>query len=64
MYNDDIIIPDINIKGRLFVPANSKAIIIFVHGSGSTRFSTRNNFLSKYFSNNKFVKKDLNFFEI
>jgi len=55
MYNDNIVIPNIHIKGSLFIPSNSKAIIIFVHGSGSNRFSTRNNFLSNQFNEHGFA---------
>ncbi len=34
------------ISGNLFVPENAKGIIIFAHGSGSSRFSPRNNFIA------------------
>ena len=55
MYKDHIIIPNIGIKGNLFMPSESKAIIIFVHGSGSNRFSTRNAFISKNFNEQGFA---------
>ncbi len=55
MYNDNVIIPNINIIGNLFIPSKSKAIIIFVHGSGSSRFSNRNAFISKYFNEQGFA---------
>src|SRR6476646_1724527 len=55
MYIDNIVIPTIYLKGRLFIPTNSKAIIIFVHGSGSNRFSIRNEFISKHFSEQEFA---------
>ena len=43
-------IPPVSLKGDLFIPSKSRAIIIFVHGSGSNRFSIRNEFISKYFN--------------
>ena len=55
MYIDNIVIPTIYLKGRLFIPTNSKAIIIFVHGSGSNRFSIRNEFISKHFNEQEFA---------
>ncbi len=55
VYKDHIIIPNIGIKGNLFMPLESKAIIIFVHGSGSNRFSTRNAFISKNFNEQGFA---------
>ena len=36
------------VKGDLFIPANAKAIIIFSHGSGSSRFSKRNQSVAQY----------------
>ena len=55
MYHDHVIIFPINVKGNLFIPSKSKAIIIFVHGSGSNRFSRRNEFISKYFNEHGFA---------
>ena len=41
--NEVIIAVDgINLMGYLFLPKEAKAIIIFSHGSGSSRFSKRN----------------------
>lgn len=37
----------IELKGELIIPSNSKALVIFSHGSGSSRFSQRNNFVAK-----------------
>ena len=34
------------IKGNLNVPENSKAIVLFAHGSGSSRFSPRNQYVA------------------
>ncbi len=33
--------------GNLTIPAESNAIVLFVHGSGSSRFSSRNRFVAK-----------------
>jgi len=40
----DVKIPDGNryLEGRLVVPGHARALIIFAHGSGSSRFSPRN----------------------
>jgi predicted phosphoribosyltransferase/dienelactone hydrolase len=50
MYKAHVVIPSVDIKGDLFIPSESKAIIIFVHGSGSNRFSFRNKFISTHFN--------------
>ncbi len=55
VYNDHVTIYPINVKGNLLIPSKSKAIIIFVHGSGSNRFSIRNEFISKYFNEHGFA---------
>ena len=54
MYNS-VIIPPVNLEGDLFIQSKARAIIIFVHGSGGNRFSTRNNFLSKHFNEQGFA---------
>jgi pimeloyl-ACP methyl ester carboxylesterase len=38
----DVLIPPIGLPGTLRIPRDAKAIVIFVHGSGSSRFSPRN----------------------
>lgn len=38
----------VNLVGDLIVPAQSKGLIIFSHGSGSSRLSPRNRFVSDY----------------
>lgn len=40
-------IGDITVEGELFIPSGSKSLVIFSHGSGSSRFSSRNNFVAK-----------------
>ena len=37
--------------GNLTIPAESNSIVLFVHGSGSSRFSTRNRFVAKTLNN-------------
>lgn len=43
-YQNGVSIPvgDLRLKGELYIPQNAKGIIIFSHGSGSSRFSKRN----------------------
>lgn len=36
------------LEGELFIPVHSKGIIIFSHGSGSSRFSPRNQMVARY----------------
>lgn len=38
----DVLIPPIGLPGSLRIPHDAKAIVVFVHGSGSSRFSPRN----------------------
>jgi putative phosphoribosyl transferase len=35
------------LEGSLCLPRNSRGIIVFAHGSGSSRFSPRNNFVAR-----------------
>jgi putative phosphoribosyl transferase len=48
-HHDVIRIPikKIQLEGELIVPFNSESLVIFSHGSGSSRFSTRNNFVAQ-----------------
>jgi putative phosphoribosyl transferase len=39
-------IPPAGIEGDLAVPPHAKAVILFAHGSGSSRFSSRNRFVA------------------
>lgn len=41
------------IEGNLNVPLNAKGIVLFAHGSGSSRFSPRNQYVSKVFNKSK-----------
>lgn len=44
----EVVIPvgNLHLKGVLVVPAQPKAVVIFSHGSGSSRFSPRNTFVA------------------
>lgn len=46
---DDVIIPikDISLKGLIKIPHNAKNIVLFAHGSGSSRFSSRNQYVAR-----------------
>ncbi|MDP4038743.1 MAG: dienelactone hydrolase family protein [bacterium] len=37
---------DVNLEGSLNIPERSKSIVLFAHGSGSSRFSPRNNYVA------------------
>ncbi len=38
----EVIIPPLGLSGTLTIPAGAHALVVFVHGSGSSRFSPRN----------------------
>lgn len=37
----------VQMEGNLCIPNNAKSMVLFAHGSGSSRFSPRNNFVAK-----------------
>ncbi len=41
-----IAVDSVEVEGMLFLPKNAKGTVIFAHGSGSSRFSPRNNFVA------------------
>jgi putative phosphoribosyl transferase len=43
----DIKFEDFSLSGNLAIPEHSKGIVIFAHGSGSSRFSRRNRFVAE-----------------
>jgi len=43
-----ILLPDAALKGWLEVPPTPTGIVVFAHGSGSSRFSSRNNAVAAY----------------
>jgi putative phosphoribosyl transferase len=55
-YFDQVEIPigKIKLSGELSIPLKATAIIIFSHGSGSSRFSKRNQMVAKYLHENNF----------
>lgn len=38
---------EIELEGELIIPAQAKGIVLFAHGSGSSRFSPRNQFVAR-----------------
>lgn len=48
----DIKIDLISLEGELTIPQNASGLVIFVHGSGSSRFSPRNNYVAKVLQKN------------
>jgi pimeloyl-ACP methyl ester carboxylesterase len=50
----NIPIEDITLKGRLRLAENQKGLIIFSHGSGSSRMSSRNNYVADLLLNEGF----------
>lgn len=55
--NEAIRIPidSVFLEGILSIPENVSGIVIFVHGSGSSRFSPRNTFVAKFLEENGFA---------
>jgi putative phosphoribosyl transferase len=45
----EVLIPakQVALEGELIIPENAKAIVLFAHGSGSSRFSPRNQYVAK-----------------
>ncbi len=43
-----IAVDDVILEGDLAIPPEAKGIVVFVHGSGSSRFSSRNRFVAQY----------------
>lgn len=41
---------DVEVEGNMFLSKDNKAIVIFVHGSGSSRFSPRNQYVAGEFN--------------
>ena len=56
-FNDTISIPvgEIELPGDLIIPENATGIILFSHGSGSSRLSTRNRFVAQYLQSQGFA---------
>lgn len=46
-------IGSLKLEGELIIPAEAKGIVLFAHGSGSSRFSPRNQFVAKFLREQK-----------
>src|SRR5688572_904059 len=44
----EIPVEEVTTKGELIIPNEAKLIVIFAHGSGSSRFSPRNKMVANY----------------
>ena len=44
---------DVIVEGNLALFKDAQGIVVFVHGSGSSRFSSRNQYVARYFNNQK-----------
>lgn len=49
--NIRIPVGEVVVEGKLTIPHNARGIVLFAHGSGSSRFSPRNQYVSKEFVN-------------
>jgi len=56
-YHSDVDIPlsGVTLKGELIIPSTCHAIVLFSHGSGSSRFSARNKMVAEYLQKNNFA---------
>ncbi len=50
----DIPVGSVRLKGELTIPAEARAIVIFSHGSGSSRHSKRNRHVARYLQEKNF----------
>jgi pimeloyl-ACP methyl ester carboxylesterase len=41
---------EVEVEGNLFLPTDTHSIVVFAHGSGSSRFSPRNQYVAKEFN--------------
>ena len=55
-FHKEVSIPvgKVTVQGELIIPLKANGIIIFSHGSGSSRFSTRNQMVAKYLHEKNF----------
>ncbi len=44
---------DISLEGILTIPENAQGLVVFAHGSGSSRFSTRNHYVANILNEEK-----------
>lgn len=50
-----VIISEYSLEGDLAIPIRAKAIVIFAHGAGSSRYSTRNQYIAKVLNESGFA---------
>ena len=55
MFTARVPIGNLEVEGDLFIPERSRIMIIFVHGSGSNKFSLRNRYVSKSLNDHGFA---------
>lgn len=55
-YFNEVLIPheDVKLKGDLILPEGATRLVVFSHGSGSSRFSKRNKEVASYLHNHNF----------
>lgn len=53
--NVTISVKNAELEGDLTIPENAKGLIVFSHGSGSSRKSSRNRFVAGYLNQNGFA---------
>ena len=46
---ESVTVPPANLEGLLRLPKHASGIVVFAHGSGSSRLSPRNNYVADYF---------------
>ena len=46
---------DVALEGTLYIPNNAQGLVLFAHGSGSTRHSPRNRFVAQYLNNGSYA---------
>ena len=51
----DIKVKDADLKGSLYIPQDTKGLVIFSHGAGSNRLSPRNRYVSEELNKNGFA---------
>ncbi|WP_242916185.1 dienelactone hydrolase family protein [Pontibacter liquoris] len=57
IFNDSVRIdmPDVSLIGDLVIPEHAKGLVVFSHGSGSSRHSTRNRFVAQHLQRSGFA---------
>lgn len=57
VYNDqvNIMAGDAGLEGNLTIPVNARGLVIFSHGSGSSRHSPRNRMVAEFLQENSFA---------